>query len=137
MSVSLWKVLHVRFLCCPPNARADVVLSSISNTLLFFQAKGRIVVVPGNVLFVVSNNRSCGPQPPPSLLPWRAMIWLPEPGPQEEELLPWCQEMPCSQQGVAEPCRCCSLEDLGDSSRSMGEHEPRLLPSLFLCPGLC
>lgn len=63
MSMSLWKVLHIWFFCCPPSARAGVVLSGITNTLLFFQAKGRIVVVPGNILFVVSNG-SCSPQPP-------------------------------------------------------------------------
>lgn len=48
-SVSLWKVLHVRFFCCLTNARVDVVLNNIINMLFFFQAKGRIVVVPGNV----------------------------------------------------------------------------------------
>lgn len=91
-SMSLWKALHVRFLCYPTNACADVVLSNITNMLFFFQAKGRIVVVPGNgVLSSVT-----GPVVPSTCFLASCpgvccLIWLSKPGPQEEELLPWCK----------------------------------------------
>jgi len=90
--MSLLIVLHVKVLCCPTNARADVVLSNVTNTVFFFQAKGRIVVVPGNVfLSVVSGPavpRSCFLASRPRV---RCLIWLSEPDPQEEELRPWCE----------------------------------------------
>lgn len=49
--VSLLKALHARLYCHPTATCADVALSNVTNVLFFFQAKGRIVVVPGNIYF--------------------------------------------------------------------------------------
>lgn len=68
-------MLYVRSLCCPTDADVDVVLSSITKMLFFFQAKGRIVVAPGNAFFLPSSVTGPVDLKPllPSLLPWDAL----------------------------------------------------------------